>query len=151
MNPFEPQQDGFSRHEVIYRAIRDTPTGDVIPYHKLPYDRSITVALRTKVAKLMEREQQRTVLCVRDEGWKVVAGSEHVDAAAKTRRRSTRLMGRAVQIAQTVDRRELSGDEQVRADAELIRATTLYSMQRGMASRRIGIAEVTAWRDRSAA
>jgi hypothetical protein len=144
---FEPQQDGFSRHEVIFRAIKDRPTGTIIPYHELPYDRLITIGLRTSVAKIMEREQQRTVVCVRGEGWRIVAGSEHVDTAVRARRRSTRLMGRAVQLAQTVNRKELSGDDQVRADAELIRTTTAYSMQRGLASRRLGIADVRAWRE----
>lgn len=151
MSLFAPQQDGFSRREVVYRAIRDRSTGELIPYSELPYDREVVIRLRTGVAKLMEREQQRTVLCVPDEGWRIVSGADHITVAQRTRRQATRRLGRAVELAQTVDRRDLSAQDQLRADAELINATTGYGVLRGLAQRRLGVGDVRAWRDRKGA
>lgn len=146
--PFQPiDGSGLSRAQIVYRTIRDRPTGDIIPYDQLPFDRTTIRGLRVPVARLFEREQQRTVVCVPDEGWQIVQGARQAEEAARVRRQSTRRMGRALQIASSVDRRELSGEERLHVDAELVKASTGYHMLRGIASRRLGIDDIRGWED----
>lgn len=146
-NPFEPQQNGLSKREVVYNAIGARETDTVIRYDEMPFERDVLTGMRTSVAKLMEREQSRTLVCVPGEGWKIVAGLAHVNQATRTRKQATRRAGRAVHLAESVDRRELSGDDQRRADAELISARTAYGLLRGLASKvsKIGLDEIKQW------
>lgn len=151
MGPFTAQDpSGISKVELAFRALRDRPTGEVIAYSDLPYEGRVS---QLKVRRLMEREQKRSIVTVRENGvcvgWKLVAGSEHVDVVERDRRRSLRWAGRALHSAETVDRRELSAGEQLRADAQLISATTAYHALRGIASRRLGVEDVRAWRARN--
>lgn len=143
---FEPA-NGLSRREVAYLAIKDYPTDEVIPYGKLPYEKEEMYSLRDLVAKTLEREQSRTVISVAGEGWMIVRGAAQVEVAARTRRRATRRMGRAAQIAETVDRRELSAEQRVRADTELIAARTGYGVLRGLAGKRYSIEQIQAWEE----
>jgi hypothetical protein len=143
---FKPKGEK-SQREMLFEAIRDKPSDQLIPYTSLPGGREVAMGLRDSVARTMEREQQRTVVCVRGEGWKIVRGSAQVDVASNKRRQASRRMGRAAQVIQTVDRRDMSAQEQVRADAELIHITAGYSLLRGMASRKLGVAEVIEWRE----
>lgn len=131
----------FSKRQVVYRAIRDAKTGDLIPYDALPYAREQLPA-REDVSKLFEREQNRHVVCIRDEGWKIVSGSDQVEAAIRTRRGATRKFGRSLQIIETTDRREMSGEDRLRADAELINTRTGYGVLRGLAVTRLGVDDV---------
>lgn len=143
---FEPKGE-LSRREVIYRAIRDKQSGELIPYDALPYDREVVIGLREAVAKTFEREQRRTVVCVKGEGWKIVRGLDQVDAAVRKRRKALRTQGRGVQIIEATDRREMSAEERVRTDAELINMTTGYGVLRGLAHKRLTVDDVRDWQE----
>lgn len=138
---FEPKQ-GISQVELTFQALADMPTGAIVPHSELPFPN----VAQAHVRKVMEREQGRSLMTVRGEGWKIIAGAEQVSVAARDRRRSIRAAGRGLHSIQTVDRRELSAEEQLRADQELIRAQTGYARLRSVASQRLGIEQVTEWR-----
>lgn len=147
---FQPANGGLSRREVVYQAVRSLPTDELIPYAKLPYDQETLGGLREKVSKLFEREQQRHVVCIKGEGWMIVSGSRQVEEAVRRQRHVTRRQGRVLQIAETADRRDMSGEERLRADATLIAAKTSYGMLRGLAIRKPGVEDVKAWQERQA-
>jgi hypothetical protein len=141
---FQPKS-GLSRREEVYHAIRDKPSDVLIPYDELPFDRETIIGLRDKVAKTFEREQQRTVVCVPNEGWKIVRGAAQVRVASRQRQRATRRLGRALHVIESTDRREMSAEERIAADRELIVTSTAYAMQRGLASKRFGIDDIKEW------
>jgi hypothetical protein len=146
---FEPKGE-VSQRQLIYRAINHKATGTVIAYHELPIDREKAVGLRDDVSKLFEREQNRHLVCVHNVGWKIVSGTEHVEAASRRRRQATKKLGRAVQIIESVDRREMSGPERLRADAELINVRTGYGVLRGLAAKKLNLEDVVAWQQEQA-
>lgn len=148
---FEPKGE-YSYAEIIYRAIRDRPTGVLIPYHELPLGLKVVQGERTKVSKRFETEQNRHVVCVTGQGWKIVSGMAQMDSAVRQRRRGIRNLGRSAQIAGTIDRRELSAEEQLRVDQELVTSQTAYGMLRSLMARpKPGLDEVKAWREKKSA
>jgi hypothetical protein len=147
VTPFTPQQNGLSKREVVYNAINGRETDTLIRYEEMPFGRDALIGMRTGVAKLMEREQNRTLICVPGEGWKIVTGLDHVNQATRTRKAATRRMGRAAHLAESVDRRDLSGEGQRKADAELISTRTAYGVLRGLASKasKITVEQIQEW------
>jgi hypothetical protein len=138
---FEPLGE-FSRRHVVYRKYSNWKTGELIPYDDMPYPLEIVRTLRHPVAKLFEREQQRTVVCIRGEGWKIVSGPDQVDVAIFHQRKATKTQGRALQIIETTDRREMSGEDQRRTDDKLINIRMGYGLLRGLASKKLGVEDV---------
>lgn len=150
---FKPKGD-VSQRQMVYQAINHKPTGDLLSYDALEratgLERATLIGLRDLVAKLFEREQNRHVVCVRNEGWKIVSGLEQVEAAARLGRQATKKSGRRLQVVESVDRREMSGPERLRADAELINARTSYGVQRGLAAKKLSLDDVVAWQQEQA-
>ena len=141
--PFEAT-NGISRVDQLFRAVRDIPTGTLVPYRDLPYDRPTLHQLKDKVAKRMEAEQQRTLASERDQGWRIVAGIAHVDLADRDRRLSVRRMKRALTRSSTVDYRELSGQERQRADDVHIRIAVAHQQIRS-SGRKLGLEDIKRW------
>jgi hypothetical protein len=142
---FQPRGERSQREEV-YAAMRDMPSDVVIPYAALPLPLGKIRGLREAVARTFERDQQRTVVCVRGEGWMIVRGVRQVDVVVRKRRQATRRLGRALQVAETVDRREMSAEDRVRADRELVATSTGYGVLRGLALKRLTIQDLQEWR-----
>lgn len=151
--PFTPLGE-MSRRETVYRAISHLPSEELIPYDALTrmtsYDLETIRGLRDSVAKTFEREQKRHVVCLPKQGWKIVRGSAQVEQATRKRRAATRRLGRAVQIIESTDRREMSAEERVRADSELINTTTGYGVLRGLAVKRPSIEDIQTWQEQHA-
>lgn len=138
-----------SKREIVYEAICDCPSDQLIRYEDLPFDVEVIRGLRSKVARTFEKEQQRTVVCVQGEGWKIVRGIAQVQAASRKRRLATRRMGHALHTIATTDRREMNGEERLRADQELITIQTSYGILRGLATKhsRLGLDEIKRWQE----
>lgn len=147
MGLFEPADGELPRRQIIYNAIRDKPSEEVIPYAALPYDKEVVVGLRESVSKLFESDQGRCLVCIPAVGWKVVHGTAQVEQATRKRKGATRRLGRAVQIIQSADRRDMTAEEQVRADRELIAASTGYRALRGIALKRPSLEDIKRWQD----
>lgn len=127
--PFQPAGE-LSYAEQLYQHIRDFPTGRVISHDEdgLPFllnEKSSAVA---SVCKRMEREQKRTLVSIKGVGYKLVAGAEHVQAAAHRRRCASKAMRRAHKCVLAVDRREMSAVDQIEHDGELFRLQMLSSV-----------------------
>jgi hypothetical protein len=143
--PFVPADGEMSRRQRVYEAIRGKPTDELIPYSSLPFGKEIIGGLREQVAKTMEREEGRTVVVVRGQGWKIIQGTAHASQATLKRQQATRKLGRAVQLIESVDRNDMTAEEQVRADKELIAAITGYGVLRGLANKRPTLEIMKEW------
>lgn len=143
--PFAPADGVMSRRQRVFEAIRHRPTDELIPYESMPFGKDIILGLREQVAKTMEREEGRTVVNVRGKGWKIVKGSAQVAQAARKRQQSTRMLGRAKQIIESTDKGEMTAEQQMRADKELIAIVTSYGVARGLANKRTTLEDIQKW------
>ena len=113
--------------EMFTELVWDLPTGSVISFD----DPRLSFSIRDQrhvirsVSMRLERDQSRTLAPVRGVGYKIVSGSEHEDQAWRDAKRTRRSARRFVHRASTIDKREMTGAEQLR-NAELIAKQDFY-------------------------
>lgn len=124
--PFETLNE-LSFAEQLYQVLRGLPTGTEVAHDdpRMPFVLREKSSAVQSVCKRMEREQKRTLASVRGVGYKIVAGVEHVEIAARHLRSSQKRARRSRKCAVAVDRRELDVVAQMRADDVLFRAAAM--------------------------
>jgi len=141
---FEPIGN-LSRLDTAWRVFRDLPDESLVLFEDMPFDKEIMYAIREQLAKRLEREQQRTLLSVRGEGWRLVRGIAQVALADRRRRLAGRQVRRARHLIETTDRSEMSAFERERTDDLTIRLAR-FDSQAWRSGRAIGMDEIRRWK-----
>jgi hypothetical protein len=141
--------EGASRLDRAFDAFRDLPTDTTVPWQDMPLAYRDMCSIKRSLQTRMQEEQRRTLKSVRGVGWRIVAGIEHVELAEGDRRRTVRMSGHALKRVSTADRREMTGEQQQRADDTLIRITALRSAALG-SGRRLGLDAVVRYQEHRA-
>jgi hypothetical protein len=110
MSPFEPVGER-ARWRVIYDLLREAPTDSVVSYKELgdalgldpdKQRHSIQMAIRRAAAE-HENEDNRAVDVVPNEGYRVVAASEHLTLARRHQKKAGKALARGHSKAVHVD------------------------------------------------
>ena len=105
---------------LVYDALAGLEVGKTLTYEELDLilkrdfreDRSPIY----RAAKQLENEDHRTVVSVRNQGYRVVEAREHEALARHHHKKSRRQLGKAVAKAASADRSALTTDERKRID-----------------------------------
>jgi len=118
--PFEPV-GAQPRWKLIYELVSGAPVGTLVTYEELSdatnSDFTANRSGLAKAVKTLERNEQRTLICVTNVGYRIAAASEHEGLARNRQRRSRRQIDRAVSLAANVRKDELEPEQAKRLEA----------------------------------
>lgn len=117
----------------IYDAVRPLSPGAVITYEQITtlierdvkYNRSAIERAREE----LEREDHRTLICVRGKGYRIATAAEHETLAHRHTARSRRQVTKAVSRIQSADRSALTAEQRSRFDQIETSLSRLGAMQ----------------------
>lgn len=98
--------------ELLYSALRETPAGGIVTYAQL--DDALGRDFRSsrepldKARKALEREDNRTIQSVRDQGYRVVEGDAQIALANARSKRARRQINKGLHTSRTADRNKMS-------------------------------------------
>lgn len=117
---FEPAGEE-ARWRSVYTLATGKPVDTVLTYEQL--DEATGSDIRAhrdpvmKASRVLEREQRRTLVVVRNQGYRIAAANEHEGLARKRNRRAGRQLKTGLSILRGTRRDELSPDAAKRIDA----------------------------------
>lgn len=109
------------RWQIIYKLAAGQPVGATITYQQLTAALGVNFTENrgglAKAVKVLERTEQRTLVCVTNIGYRIAAATEHEGLARNRQRRSRRQIDRAVSLAANVHKDELDPEQAKRLEA----------------------------------
>lgn len=117
---FEPV-GAEARWRSVYALASGQPVGVLLTYEQL--DEATGSAIREhrdpiiKAARALEREQRRTLVVVKNQGYRIAAAEEHEGLARRRQRRARRQVSTGLSILRGTRRDELAPDAVRRLDA----------------------------------
>lgn len=144
-SPFEPVGEK-ARWEPVYALFKGRSVGDLITYEQLTKATGVDFKINrhglSKAVRLLEEREQRTIVCVRNQGYAIAPASAHETLAKARRKRAKTQIKRAVSLATNVKKAELTPEQLKRLeDTEVtLRA---HSDMLGRVERRVERQELT--------
>lgn len=117
---FEPA-GAEARWRSVYTLAKGKPVGTILTYGQLDEATGSDIRAQrdpvTKAARMLERDQRRTLVVVRNQGYRIAAADEHEGLARKRNRRARKQIATGRSILQGTRREELTPDAAKRIDA----------------------------------
>lgn len=141
MSPFKPKGDRSLRTIVADLTSKASP-GDLLTYRTLAFALELPEDDRTQIRQAVSaardvilKDQNRALIAVRGEGYRVAYANEFAGLAQGHRRRADRQMTKALDIVSNVNESELSPEDLKRHRAVAMVIRNLHNRMSGAESR----------------
>jgi len=117
--------DWSNARRKLYAMCAELPYGELLTYAALSEALEVVDArayrsLILRVAKALEQSAMRTLLCVRNEGYRIAYPKDHLDIGTQRQQRGRRQVERAVGVLRATSLVDLTPEERKRHDAMLL-------------------------------